>query len=879
MEASAVPASSNSLIPTPGGSPRPHPSKIRPPQGKILSDASHISHHNVGASVSGARAALSHISHDFPSSAAPRRKIPSTERTFARPGTPADSRSGVPQGLFGSSLPARLVVSRESGRQVQPFECALVWQDVSEWKKFWERAEIQLEESGEYAREDKSTRLCLQSGSAHIICLATQCEKQSCFLENDRDWAVQLQHMIASFVVDNFETEFLVEIRWTFTILSLPFDSKGSLKNSIRTAIFEHSDKNWAGDDFIPRKVLESIFTPDNVRNVMAHDESLANVDFEDPESRWSSRDTFAGYVYINAVPLLAMFVYCKADLLCLYQLLKNSGKDGRLPVIHRLLEDRDRPKNADRADFDILRKEQSRFRAHTFRLDPKNRVSTHEKLDSSVVVPVLNTQQEQKWLGGGAFGDVFEVKIHSDHHKFDSNRAKVYALKVFRDDRFTGSDDFKAEEAALRRLATKPHAHLVIHLAAWTQNNKFYMLFPCARENLRSYLSRSAPKSSGRFILNLLRQLRDLSSAVEHIHRLAPGGLGNPAGDKLEPKPGQHRATGLHYDLKPENVLLFLGNGEDADVWKISDFGTARIHDIVVSGSRPMQQGYKSHKTKTPTKGDPVYGAPDYVIQGVTSRPYDVWSLGCILLEILLWAFHGEYWKENTFADDRLESPPLSGSQTQAFWFEDGEGVGLKPIVISLIETLQENCSKWGVLPELVNMVPDMLRLKPEERPRAAVIRSDMESLLFQADIDLDDEPKLYDERRGRSGKELAAPPSNSGRTRGGSIDRHTISIPSRRRDDSQGSCADPPNHHYTSSGYREDFAESDSALQGAGQHLKIDTSMSPPSQRSRSPSVTVRSPEGKYTMEHLGAPADGQRLPPRATEFSSEDLQYRDR
>jgi serine/threonine protein kinase len=87
-----------------------------------------------------------------------------------------------------------------------------------------------------------------------------------------------------------------------------------------------------------------------------------------------------------------------------------------------------------------------------------------------------------------------------------------------------------------------------------------------------------------------------------------------------------------IHHDLKPANILLFL---TPSPLWKICDFGMANL-----------KHGDKSETSHHDGKGigTYMYQPPEYFQPGQASghgRPFDIWSLGCIILELLtVWHF-----------------------------------------------------------------------------------------------------------------------------------------------------------------------------------------------------------------------------------------------
>ncbi|KAK0717800.1 hypothetical protein B0T26DRAFT_776771 [Lasiosphaeria miniovina] len=91
-------------------------------------------------------------------------------------------------------------------------------------------------------------------------------------------------------------------------------------------------------------------------------------------------------------------------------------------------------------------------------------------------------------------------------------------------------------------------------------------------------------------------------------------------------------RQIGFHLDIEPVDILLFESDNPAEPVWKLSDFGSGLVSDF-------QEHNYNEsiYNSKLSTS-DPIYTSPEVALEGRVSRPKDVWSLGCIYLEALVW-------------------------------------------------------------------------------------------------------------------------------------------------------------------------------------------------------------------------------------------------
>jgi serine/threonine protein kinase len=105
------------------------------------------------------------------------------------------------------------------------------------------------------------------------------------------------------------------------------------------------------------------------------------------------------------------------------------------------------------------------------------------------------------------------------------------------------------------------------------------------------------------------------------------------------------YQVHGRHGDLKPENILWFKSydstDQSSFGVLKISDFGLTRFH------------GTRSKSRTESFAVSPTYRPPEYDVAMMVSQGFDIWSLGCVLLEFVTWYLLGGEGVEN-FSGER---------------------------------------------------------------------------------------------------------------------------------------------------------------------------------------------------------------------------------
>ncbi|EXB39294.1 Mitogen-activated protein kinase kinase kinase 2 [Morus notabilis] len=85
------------------------------------------------------------------------------------------------------------------------------------------------------------------------------------------------------------------------------------------------------------------------------------------------------------------------------------------------------------------------------------------------------------------------------------------------------------------------------------------------------------------------------------------------------------HAKGYVHCDLKPDNILVFPSDQRGCYRVKIADFGLTKEPDEVI-----IPDDYKNR-----FRGTPCYMSPESVVLGQIGPALDIWSLGCIVIEM----------------------------------------------------------------------------------------------------------------------------------------------------------------------------------------------------------------------------------------------------
>jgi serine/threonine protein kinase len=176
----------------------------------------------------------------------------------------------------------------------------------------------------------------------------------------------------------------------------------------------------------------------------------------------------------------------------------------------------------------------------------------------------------------------------------------------------------FHQEEDTLSVIQKINHPHLIKPIASYQYDNQENgcFLFPWAEHgNLKEFwkTEKVRPLKNPEMMGWMLKQMRGLCHALSILHD----------------------ANRRHGDIKPENILLF-EEGDYKGTLRIADVGLAKFHPEATERRILLKE-----ITKTMT-GTTRYLSPEFVHKDQIPRVFDVWALGCVFTEFLIWTLHG---------------------------------------------------------------------------------------------------------------------------------------------------------------------------------------------------------------------------------------------
>ncbi|KAL8347560.1 hypothetical protein RB601_003041 [Gaeumannomyces tritici] len=317
-----------------------------------------------------------------------------------------------------------------------------------------------------------------------------------------------------------------------------------------------------------------------------------------------------------------------------------------------------------------------------------------------------------------GGFGTVELVIIDPDSHGFHpllqqlSLPNKWFAIKSLRR---ADVVNYKKEIDNLTRFTGRSHENLVTLLATFTHRDKYSLIFPSADCDLDHYWKRlGSPKKTPEFTFWVSAQVLGLTEAIHTIHEPPNIFLGDP-----------ERKFGRHGDLKPENILYYpSADGSKApDKLVITDFGLADVHRELSKSAVP-----KNELSYTRS-----WAPPECDMKGDINTLWDIWSLGCIFLDMACWMLGDDrktgQKRRDEFAFARRRHGLLHNTTEQFYSIiptksERVYGFGVNDGVVQCIEGMHRDQRCTQYLHELLDLVYSHM-LVVRSPPKSDRIRS----------------------------------------------------------------------------------------------------------------------------------------------------------
>ncbi|KAH8811206.1 kinase-like domain-containing protein [Xylogone sp. PMI_703] len=369
-------------------------------------------------------------------------------------------------------------------------------------------------------------------------------------------------------------------------------------------------------------------------------------------------------------------------------------------------------------------------------------------RLNSEAVLPW--TDYEQTYDGNS---EVIRVKIHCAHHRFDAEH-QSFALKSLKP--LEGLDNdigFHLEVKAL--IKVKPRRHLEVDLlTTFEYKERYHMLFRWADGgNLYDYWKNHDPSSvvNYEWVCWFAEQCQGLAYGLDGIHNtkmtleeaeaiqlspISPSFAQDFAGTSPRSPPDEDdgKDFGRHGDIKPQNILWFEHdkNSYGLGVLKLSDFGLTTFHRALSTKITPVG-----------VRVTPTYSAPERETKGKLSRPFDIWSLGCIYLEFVTWILLGIEGL-GSFSDERAAE---TGYRDGKFFLdnfymlvkEDGQAhAQVKSSVCKWISYLKkkQKCSRF--LSEFLNYIQTkMLLVDKDGRDKSKDVSEQLKKMFLKCKLD----------------------------------------------------------------------------------------------------------------------------------------------
>ncbi|KAF2234694.1 hypothetical protein EV356DRAFT_514837 [Viridothelium virens] len=414
--------------------------------------------------------------------------------------------------------------------------------------------------------------------------------------------------------------------------------------------------------DKLRGKLVESKFdkTPYEFVPQGAFDDIFSRVSIMEAMNITQSNDALVDFVYTRARKVFATMAYIEPKRkflkMAMSWFFKNNFHDRKLPIDKWSGKKfRDNEAKGILHPFasmeDTVEDEDDRFWTTT-------KIYDFQEAQFKFLAPVFSTDKPSHDLWNctipfeakdvtyaeGSFGTVSKYTIHSDHvqdpMKSDASYSHAFAVKELKvdndQDRQKVARNWASEVKAMATMNKLDHKdHIVRFITAFRRGTpeepEHYLITEWADGgNLHDLWKQTPrPQETNLNVQEVIKQLLGLAEALNAAHFLSDGRAYSGASYR-------------HGDLKPANILWFKEKSKLGTL-KICDWGCAKNKKIVTAMRHSKTSAeYGTRRYQPPEIETGMSSMLPGSQEKRISRLYDIWSMGCIALEFIVWLLYG---------------------------------------------------------------------------------------------------------------------------------------------------------------------------------------------------------------------------------------------
>ncbi|QKX54772.1 uncharacterized protein TRUGW13939_01861 [Talaromyces rugulosus] len=340
-------------------------------------------------------------------------------------------------------------------------------------------------------------------------------------------------------------------------------------------------------------------------------------------------------------------------------------------------------------------------------------------------------TEEDGSVVNEGAHGTVYAFKIWPAYNALPNSEGIEWFVRKELD---VPTRLFDMERRNLEMANRLQDPHIVRIIKTYKHGSKYNIIFPRSRTNLRGYLREDkfvnpiSPLEANPIWQQVLGVARALDRIINYD-------MDTGSTDEL----GYY---GFHFDLKPENILV-----ENDDTLLISDFGQATF---VKRGGSSRVIGHGGTDTYAPPEIDNLNERQ--------TRKYDIWSLGCVLIEIVTVIVRGS---RDLDEFERLRVTSAANMTDDRFFETDPTFIGpgrkyrVKKVILDWIQDLPMKVTSQtskNFLDEIVHLIKHMLAVDASDRAPSDEVVRHLDDILRQHQKRNDIQPELIQAKDGES-------------------------------------------------------------------------------------------------------------------------------